>query len=70
MKPCLMDTNPEIIFTIEPGTKKGETFLKPFDSKIDLFFSMVSIPPMPAPKFTPTLFRSVDELRIPESSMD
>ena len=39
-------------------------------SNNDLFFSIVSIPPIPAPKLTPTLVKSILESRIPECSID
>ena len=40
---------------IDPGTKKGETRLNDFLSRISLFFSMLSKPPIPDPMFKPTL---------------
>ena len=70
IKPCLIDTSPEIILTIDPGTKNGETFLYPLSSNKVLFFSIVSIPPMPAPKLTPTFVKSRSDSSIPEFSMD
>ena len=65
-----METSPDIILTIEPGTKNGDTFLYPLSSNKTLFFSIVSMPPMPAPKLTPTFVKSRLESSIPEFSMD
>ena len=52
---------------IEPGTINGDTFLYPFSKYILWLFSMVSIPPIPEPKLTPALVRSVEESKKPES---
>ena len=64
-----METKPETMFTIAPGTKNGEIFLGPLLSKVRAFFSMVSKPPMPDPIETPILEESIEFSSKPEFSI-
>ena len=54
-RPYLMDIFPETILIIAEGTKKGEIRFGPFSRKRSAVFSIVDIPPIPAPIATPIL---------------
>ena len=68
LKPNFMDTYPETILIMEPGTKKGDIFLVPDLLKILAKFSIVPSPPIPEPIETPILSKLTLFLSIPESS--
>ena len=53
LAPVMMDTLPEIMLMIVEGTKKGEILRGPPSARICAVFSMVVMPPIPAPTDTP-----------------
>ena len=55
LRPYLIDIFPETIFMMEEGTKKGEILFGPFSRKRSAVFSIVEMPPIPAPIATPIL---------------
>ena len=67
--PYSMETKPETIFTIAPGTKKGDIFLGPLLLSVRAFFSIVSKPPIPDPIETPILVKSIELSAKPEFSI-
>ena len=67
--PYSIETNPDTIFTIAPGTKNGEIFLGPLLLRVREFFSIVSRPPIPEPIETPILDESRESSSKPEFSI-
>ena len=68
LKPNFMDTYPETILIMEPGTKKGDIFLVPDLAKILAKFSIVPSPQTAEPIETPILSKLTLFLSKPESS--
>ena len=59
LKPCLIETCPEIKFIRAPGIKKGETLLGPFSFICTAVWAIEPRPPIPDPIITPVRFFSL-----------
>ena len=60
----MIETYPETILIIEPGTKKGEILEGPEEVNTLEFSSIVVNPPIPDPIITPVLAASFSSLAI------